>query len=61
MILTILTNLSKSLAKDFKVKKPADWGLGGLRGFTRAELEEMERIRNLPPPDDTSEQKRQKF
>lgn len=43
------------------MKKPVDWGLGGLKGFTRAELEEMERIRNLPPPDDTSEQKRKKF
>ena len=34
------------MAYDFKVKKPSDWGPGGLQGFTRAELEEMERIRN---------------
>ena len=46
---------------EFDVPRLADWGPGGLYGYTRAQLLEMERLANLTPPSHTSSIQREKF
>ena len=46
---------------EFDVPRVSDWGPGGLCGYTRAQLLEMERLANLTPPSHTSSIQREKF
>ena len=39
---------------EFNVPRVTDWGPGGLYGYTREELLEMERVANLTPSSHTS-------
>ena len=54
-------SLSKDIMTEFNVPRITDWGPGGLYGYTREELIEMERIANLTPSSHTSSIQREKF
>ena len=54
-------SLSKDIMTEFNVPRLTDWGPGGLYGYTREELLEMERLANLTPSSHTSSIQREKF
>ena len=53
--------MAHDLMKRLDVPRLEDFGPGGLYGYTRAQLEEMERLANLTPSSHTSSMQREQF